>query len=328
MINNFKANVRTAYALFKNVIGIRTPVFLQVKPTYNCNMACDFCNVYKKKMNELSTSDFKKIIKSVYDMGASVINFSGGEPLIRNDIVELVSFSKKLGFMTLMNTNGYYLEKYTDKLENILDYVSVSIDFSDSKVHDDFRHKKNAFNNAIRGIKASKNAGINTRINCVVSKENFDDVENVVKLAKKLSVKISLVPVLTDFEPVGTKLNINNLNISFLDYRNKMDYLKKKYSNIVTPNYFIHMNNPKCKSTDTVINVQPDGKFLLPCEVKILDYANALKFKKEYNSKKVKEFSKNNGNYNFCKDCYSQCSLTPSLLMNPLNAIKLWFNWR
>jgi MoaA/NifB/PqqE/SkfB family radical SAM enzyme len=333
---NIKAHFRVLYGLIKNNIGINTPISVQIKSTYKCNMKCDFCNVWQERLKEADTGSFRKIIADSYSLGAGIINFSGGEPLLRKDIIELISYSKKTGFITMMNTNGYLLPGYSQKLSGVLDFISVSIDFPDAKKHDSFRGLKGAFSNALEGIEKSQKAGISVKIHCTVTSKNIDMLEDMVMLSKKMNTKITFTPVMIEFAPSGKLLNkalpkLSKLEVSPKLYASKVLELKKKYKEVITPDYFIkavRSGNVRCNASSTLINVQPDGTFVLPCEVFPLKKMSALDLKYNYNSTELKAMLKNNGKFAFCRKCYSQCSLTPILLMNPFNSLEMFFRWR
>lgn len=341
MILPNKSTIKTGISLIKNMVGIRTPVFLQLKPTFKCNMKCEFCNLWQENIKEADTQTFKKIIKDTHNLGASTINFSGGEPFIRKDIIELIIYAKKTGYITLINSNGYTSHKYLNQLKNSIDYLTISLDFPVEKQHDTFRNKKGAFNNAIKTIKLASKLKINTKINCTVTAQNISQMEEMAELAKSLNTKISLTPVQIDFTP-GTKnlkdtnQNINTLKLDLNQYIATIIQLKKKYNNINTPNYFLkHIKSLqknkkqqiKCKATNTVINVLPNGKAILPCEIKNLKQIEASNISKLYYSKEFKHISKQNGKYSFCNKCYSQCTLTPTLLTKPRNIIEHILFW-
>ncbi len=336
MARALKPLARTGHALARNTIGIRTPVLLQLKPTYRCNMRCRFCSLWKEHTEELPTADFKKIIRDVYEMGASTVNFSGGEPLLRDGITELVSYSKSLGFQTIMNSNGYLAEKYAAKLKNYLDFMIISVDFPEAEKHDKFRGQKGAFDRAVAGIRALKKSGIRTRINCVVNAENISMLDRMAEFAANLGVGISFIPM----DPLlfinyrtkdsgNNDADIRHLGIPLEKYVSAVKRVSRRYNNVITPGFFLDAlsNGFKCRATDTVINVQPDGSFVLPCEVKPVRQPSALEIRKRYFSNETIEISRKNNSYDFCKNCTSQCSITPSLLMNPMNALKTFIKW-
>ena len=328
-----KQLLRTAYAIGRNRIGIPTPVFLQLKPTYRCGMGCAFCNLREAKTEELSTEHWLSVIRQGYTLGAAVVNFSGGEPLCRNDIKELVSGAHKLGYVTMMNTNGTGLADAASALS--LDHVSVSLDFPDAQEHGRFRKRQGAFTEAVRGIRAANHAGIATRLNCVVSRLNMGKLGRMAVLAQRLGVNITYVPVLTDFAPAGRSVSESNpdvrkISIGAEKYTEIVRALKKRYRHVATPGFFLDAVESQrfaCRATYTVINVQPDGRATLPCEVRALASYSCLSMENGYRSRKTARYALLNKRFSFCRNCMSQCSITPSLLMNPVNLASMYLGW-
>jgi PqqA peptide cyclase len=100
--------------------------------TWRCNSRCRYCDIWKhKKGLELSTKQFKKVIKSLKDwLGTFSSTFTGGEPLLRNDIAEIISFCSSNGIYTNIISNGlnWNLEKVKQLSDAGLYRVTFSID--------------------------------------------------------------------------------------------------------------------------------------------------------------------------------------------------------
>jgi pyrroloquinoline quinone biosynthesis protein E len=77
------------------------PRWLLAELTYSCPLQCPYCSNpldYANFKDELSTEDWKRVLKQSREMGAVQLGFSGGEPLVRKDLVELVDYSHELGY--------------------------------------------------------------------------------------------------------------------------------------------------------------------------------------------------------------------------------------
>ncbi|MEI7589764.1 MAG: 12,18-didecarboxysiroheme deacetylase [Deltaproteobacteria bacterium] len=154
--------------------------------TRACNLKCIHCYSNSNidlAAQELNTEEAKKFITNLAEFGAPVILFSGGEPLLRQDLCELAAFATSLSMRAVISTNGTLLNKEnTTQLKNIgLSYVGVSIDGAEA-THDFFRGAKGAFSKAIRGIRLCKDAGIKVGIRFTINKHNLADVDTVFDL--------------------------------------------------------------------------------------------------------------------------------------------------
>src|SRR4030066_2371395 len=148
--------------------------------TRRCNLKCIHCYSSSTDIdypNELSTQEGKKIIDDLAQFGSPVILFSGGEPLLRPDLLELAQYAVDRKMRAVLSTNGTLITKeIAAKLQNIgLSYVGVSLDGLE-KTHDRFRGKKGAFAQAIQGIRNCRQAGIKVGIRFTVNKHNLPDV--------------------------------------------------------------------------------------------------------------------------------------------------------
>jgi radical SAM protein with 4Fe4S-binding SPASM domain len=139
---------------------------------------------------ELSTDQAKKLLCQLADIKCPVVLFSGGEPLLRKDIFELLIHAKRLGIRTVLSTNGTLIDPDTAKkiVDADVGYVGVSID-GDEKVHDEFRQSNGSFNAAIRGIENCRNAGVKTGIRFTITRLNHHLIKNVFKIAVSSAVR-------------------------------------------------------------------------------------------------------------------------------------------
>lgn len=175
--------------------------------TSRCNLTCVHCrrtNLPEQggEMYELPTAKFKEILASLQvDGKAPMVVFSGGEPLMRKDILELLGFAKEKGIGFALATNGALVdEAMAKKLAELGPHrVSVSLDGADAETHDGFRGVKGSFDLAVRALRLLKAAGIPTQINCSVSTKNAAQRDAVLKMALDLGASalhyFLLVPV-------------------------------------------------------------------------------------------------------------------------------------
>jgi 12,18-didecarboxysiroheme deacetylase len=161
--------------------------------TRRCNLKCIHCYSNSADVDypdELTTDEGKKLIDDLAAFGAPVILFSGGEPLLRQDLLELAQYATSKGMRAVISTNGTLITKeIAVKLQQIgLSYIGVSLDGLE-KTHDRFRGKKGAFAAAIAGIRNCREAGIKVGIRFTVNKHNLADVTNMFDLLREEKIE-------------------------------------------------------------------------------------------------------------------------------------------
>lgn len=166
------------------------PKFVVFECTRRCNLNCKHCyvNANNKKYNELSLNEIKSLIDDLSQMGVLVFGLVGGEPLLREDVFEILDYAKKKDLATSMSTNGTLIDKgVAKKLKEVnIGEVSVSLDGLES-FHNQFRGKK-CFGEVISAIKNLIENKIYTIVSTCVCPENFDDLEKMSTLTKELGV--------------------------------------------------------------------------------------------------------------------------------------------
>lgn len=160
--------------------------------TSQCNLSCRHCYIQaqdKKPSNELTTDEAKIFIVDLAAIKVPVLLFTGGEPLLRNDIFELGAFAANLGIRPVISTNGTLINRQS--AHSIKDagfvYVGISIDGME-KIHNEFRGLKKGFQLALGGIHNCLSVELSTGIRFTVNKYNFDDLPTVFDLAIKESI--------------------------------------------------------------------------------------------------------------------------------------------
>jgi len=173
------------------IFSCAKPSTIEIGLTYRCQLNCRHCGVYgqsKTNQSELSSDEIKQIISQAHSLGVYLVVFSGGEPLMREDIAELVEFAVQKGVITALSTNGQLLSKeVAHKLKNKgIAFINISIDSADSVVHDRYRGLTGCFDKAREAIRICVNEGIAVIISTYASEENIHngDLENIIKFAR------------------------------------------------------------------------------------------------------------------------------------------------
>ncbi|HUU52657.1 MAG TPA: radical SAM protein [Candidatus Heimdallarchaeota archaeon] len=188
---------------WKRMRGRPAPAFVTIAVTYKCQSRCEHCysdSPTRPLEKELTTEELKSVIRQVRGLGAMAVHFSGGEPLLRKDIFDLVSYARSLGLQTRVNTNGILLnEENVIRLKAAgLTECGVSLDSADPAVHNKFRGIEDLHEQTIRGIRMLRKFGVSCRIMTVALKDSIPEgVEETIALGKRLdaSYMYILLPI-------------------------------------------------------------------------------------------------------------------------------------
>ena len=161
--------------------------------TSRCNLRCLHCYSSSQSNcfdDELDTSQAKRFLSQLTDVNCPVVLFSGGEPLLRQDLFELLEEAKRLGLRTVLSTNGTLVDSASaDKLAEVgVKYVGISID-GQEQFHDKFRQVQGCFKSAVAGIENCQKADIKTGLRFTITKENAAQIPAVFDIAASLNIR-------------------------------------------------------------------------------------------------------------------------------------------
>ncbi|NLK52934.1 MAG: radical SAM protein [Syntrophomonadaceae bacterium] len=157
--------------------------------TNRCNLRCQHCYLDAEDRaysGELTTEQARSFIHDLAEMKAPVLLFSGGEPVLRRDLLELGRLAADLGLRPVLSTNGTLITpELALKLQEAgFQYVGVSVDGAPA-THDRFRDKEGAFAQALRGIKSAAAIGLKTGVRFTVNRLNQEDLDEVLQIVEK-----------------------------------------------------------------------------------------------------------------------------------------------
>jgi radical SAM protein with 4Fe4S-binding SPASM domain len=193
-------------ATFRQAVNERQPyrpLYVKLKVMFACNLRCEMCNHWRENQPPpLSIERFKEILDELACLGCRKVHLSGGEPLLRPRLPELVEHAASLGLRATMTTNGTRVDKALARQLIIsgLRSVNISIDSPDRKIHDRMRGVDGAWKKACRAVgyfrRYAHKGKITIRINTVVSRTNYASLAGLPDFAKELGADfINLIPV-------------------------------------------------------------------------------------------------------------------------------------
>lgn len=168
-------------------VTLSNPLSLCWQVTKKCNYNCPFCLSGEQDSTNLPIDKVKLIIDILAEANLVRIDFTGGEPFLRPDFCEILTYASKKGIETLVTSNGsIWSEKITRTLLETNTLLLISLD-GDKKVHDKSRGE-GAYDKAVETIVKYGDAGVPLRINYLIRKDNLDKIDYIYQLVKALKI--------------------------------------------------------------------------------------------------------------------------------------------
>jgi radical SAM protein with 4Fe4S-binding SPASM domain len=170
------------------------PLVVSWNVTRKCNLKCSHCYINAAKTelrDELTTEEGKHLIDQLSEVSRPLLILSGGEPLLRADLYDLIRHGTSKGLRMGLGSNGSLIDD--DIARNLKEAgvktVSISIDSSIPEKHDEFRGVKGSWQKATQAIKALKQNGVLVQVNTTVTQQNHSEIDDIMSLAETLGVE-------------------------------------------------------------------------------------------------------------------------------------------
>jgi MoaA/NifB/PqqE/SkfB family radical SAM enzyme len=264
-----------------NLKGKKIPEQISIAVTGRCPCDCVFCCAKGITATpELILDEIKSIIDQGVQLGTHLFTFDGGEPLLRKDIFEIVSYAHSTGSHTVMFTNGLYLTKEAAKRlkQSGLDSLQVSIDSPYEKEHDQIRGVPGIFAKATQGAKDAVEEGLIVSLYYVARKENSDrkTLNDLLSLARSRGAhEVTLYDILA----IGKWLDHENDTLTDEDRTRTIQFHKEVNQNgktgpkVMAFSYFESPEMFGCMAGRRWIHITPTGD-VLPCSYTPLTFGS------------------------------------------------------
>jgi len=307
------------YKLFK-----KGPLFATYNVTFRCNSRCEYCEYWRSSWPELGANESITVIKRIAESGARMLDFSGGEPTLRNDIGDLIMLSHDLGLFTTMNTNGLAVRNdMISKFRAGLEAITVSID-GPEEVHDKVRGIKGGYRKAIESIKTYRASGIRTGISTVLSTQNRGKIKmmlsNIIDVVDFVTVQPQNPPtgIPPDPEDISAIRELGSKLIVPKEYLRHIEY------------YSTNRFEKMCDAIELYFSVDPEG-YLNPCPQRS-DIKIGKLTEHSYQELVNKYYPAFKDKVSACNGCYLACTVALSMQMKePITssakmALQAYFN--
>ncbi len=297
------------------------PVLSEFAPTYRCNLACRFCYAGSPDgdlVDELDTAGAVKVIEVIRKQArVPGLSFTGGEPTLRKDLVELVAEAVKIDLRVNLITNGTLLtQRLVDALARAgLRSAQVSLEGGTAGVHDALVGRPGAFEKTLQGVRRLEEAGIAVHTNTTINGGNLDSLEDIVDRVRDLGLdRLSMNMVI----PCGTAISKGrDLWVRYTDIGPHVLRVRRKAREAgvrflwyaPTPYCLFNpvaegLGNKGCAACDGLLSVAPDGS-VLPCSSLREPVGNLLErpFREVWESAEAKAWRRKEAAPGACHTC-------------------------
>jgi radical SAM protein with 4Fe4S-binding SPASM domain len=294
---------------------VSAPYRMDLALTYNCNIDCSHCYNQRRESAELNTAEWKKIIKTLWDNGIPHVDFTGGEPTLREDLPALIEYAEDLGLITGLLTNGVRLadEKFVARLKEAgLDYVQVTLESQLEEIHNRMVQSE-TFAKTVQGIKNVIARQIHIITNSTITSANQDHMPGLVHFLKSLGVRSFAV---NSIIKAGKSRHQDNglleeeLMPLLSRLRQQAEQEEMKFI-WYTPTQYCRLNPvesdlgvKQCTAGKYNLAVEPDGT-VIPCQSFFRPLGNILHddFKKIYNHDFLVSLRRRDWAMDKCRQC-------------------------
>ena len=262
------------------------PLILTYFVTFRCNLRCTYCDYardgFASRFKDAETSEAKRILTICYQ-GIPAVAFSGGEPLMRPDIGEIIHHARVLGYRPIsLFTNALLLSDHEDVLNDV-DYLQISLDSLDTDRQDSLCGLPGVGRRLIENIQryarlqSARNFSLN--LNCVITSKNVDDVGELLRFAAAEGVRFTFSPQLSPSGQADESLRAPGLNERYHAAVGEILRYKRSTPAVLDIVPFIeHMRELQSGPCYPWLTprVYPDGTMRFPCSITCRSTPNVL----------------------------------------------------
>lgn len=251
------------------------PLWLLAELTYRCPLQCPYCSNpvdIARYTDELSTADWFRVLQQARSMGATQLGFSGGEPLVRKDLEDLIAEARRLGYYTNLITSGVGMDEERVKAfkEAGLDHIQISFQASNEELNNYIAGTR-SFAHKTAMARSVKKHGYPMVLNIVLHRHNIDQIRDILDMTVDLQADyVELASTqyygwsrINVDQLLPTREQLQNAEAVAREYQEKMKGRMKVI--YVVPDYF--ENRPKACMNGwgaVFLTIAPDGS-ALPC---------------------------------------------------------------
>lgn len=257
---------------------LSAPYRMDLALTYRCNNSCAHCyNARPRNYPELDTNAWKEILDRVWELRIPHVVFTGGEPTLRADLVELVAYAQDLGLVTGLNTNARCLADIAlmrSLVEAGLDHVQITVESHNPAVHNHMVRAAGAWDESVAGLRNAVSSGIYLMTNTTLLRDNAEDLEAILNfLAEEKVPTVGLNALI--YSGHGATVNTGLAEADLPPLLELASRLTRQHNQRLiwyTPTQYCHFNPillslgiKGCTAALYNMCVEPDGQ-VIPCQ--------------------------------------------------------------
>jgi MoaA/NifB/PqqE/SkfB family radical SAM enzyme len=257
-----------------------------------------------KDIPDATFSDAQQNLADLKKMGVRMIDFTGGEPLLNEELPQILAYAKKLGFFVKLSTNGLLYPDKAEELRGLTSRIYLSLDTTSQKEYQKIRGI-DGYDKVMESIQIAHDMKQEICLLYTVTNETINTISDIVAFSKEHRVMVYIHPCFSYF---------NNPQLSEQHIKRITKYFWHPYVRMSLPDLDFHrrggndINKPRCKVGKSTIDISPDNCLTIPCfhknvkKVKINGRLLSL-----YHSKEWHDLFSHAGSYEFCNHCTIDC---------------------
>lgn len=291
------------------------PLLLHYFITYRCNCRCQFCDIWRiPKQPDAGLSEIKENLLQAKQLGVRFVDFTGGEPLLHEDLPEMLDLAKKNSLHTTVTTNAIHYPDRAKELRGKINFLHFSLDAVSADAHDRLRGTP-CFARVLQSLDLARSLGETPDILFTATRKTLVFLPQLVALSKKLRLILIVNPIFSARQEDA----LNRDDLCFLEQYKKRPYVYiNKAFNTLRRRGGNNISKPRCRAVQSTIVISPDNKLLLPCfhhfQTEIKLHGNLRDSWLKYS--KQNHFSQQ-GRLPSCAGCVLNCYFDPSFCFKP-----------
>jgi MoaA/NifB/PqqE/SkfB family radical SAM enzyme len=289
------------------------PILLHYYVTYRCNVRCRFCNIWDGTVWDHSAKpaweDLTANIVAARKLGVKFVDFTGGEPLMYDELPDALRFAKLQGLRTVLTTNTMLYPKRAREIAGEVDLLHFSLDAADKEIHDDLRRAK-VFDRVMESLDIAQSLGEQPDLLFTATSDTYRQIEPLMRMAQERQLVLIVNPEFSYFGNDGVSRETLDHIEGFA--REPYVYVNAAFHRLIRRGG----NDPRkpiCRVAHAAIVVSPDNRMLFPCfhhQQEGLPINGRLE--ELFRGETAQKYRKQDGKHSFCDGCAINCYMDPS----------------